>query len=48
MIIIARGNSFVHLLDGRVMSVAVDDDVQNFRKSGLLGLQVHQGPTHDD
>ena len=26
------------------MSVAVDEDAKNFRKSGLLGLQVHQGP----
>ncbi|MBI5801615.1 MAG: DUF1080 domain-containing protein [Verrucomicrobia bacterium] len=44
MTIIARGNTFVHILDGRVMSVAVDEDAANFRKSGLLGLQVHQGP----
>jgi hypothetical protein len=44
MTIIARGNTFVHILDGRVMSVAVDDDAANFRKSGLIGLQVHQGP----
>jgi len=44
MTIIARGNTFVHILDGRVMSVAVDEDAKNFRKSGLLGLQVHQGP----
>jgi hypothetical protein len=43
MTIIARGNTFVHILDGRVMSVAVDEDAANFRKTGLLGLQVHQG-----
>ena len=44
MTIIARGNTFVHILDGRVMSVAVDEDTANFKKSGLLGIQVHQGP----
>jgi hypothetical protein len=44
MAVIARGNTFVHVLDGRVMSVAVDDDPKNFRKSGYLGLQVHSGP----
>lgn len=44
MTIIARSNTFVHILDGRVMSVAVDEDAKNFRKAGLLGLQVHQGP----
>ncbi len=44
MTIIARGNTFVHILDGRVMAVAVDEDAVNFRKTGLLGIQVHQGP----
>src|SRR5207249_822288 len=44
MTIIARGNTFVHILDGRVMSGAVEQDAQNSRKSGLLGLAVHQGP----
>jgi len=44
MTIIARGNTFVHIVDGRVLSVAVDEDAANFKKSGLVGLQVHQGP----
>jgi hypothetical protein len=44
MTIIAKGNTFVHILDGRVMSVAVDEDPANFRKSGFIGLQVHSGP----
>ena len=44
MTIIARGNTFVHILDGHVLSVAVDEDAANFRKTGLPGLQVHQGP----
>jgi hypothetical protein len=44
MAIIAKGNTFVHIVDGRVMSVAVDEDSKNFKKSGLIGLQVHSGP----
>jgi hypothetical protein len=44
MTIVAKGNKCVHLLDGRVMSVAVDDDPVNARATGLIGLQVHQGP----
>lgn len=44
MTIIAKGNTFIHILDGRVMSVAVDDDAANFRKSGRIGLQIHSGP----
>lgn len=44
MTVIARGNTFVHIVDGRVLSVAVDEDAVNFKKSGLFGLQVHQGP----
>ncbi len=44
MTIIARGNTFVHILDGRVMAVAVDEDAANFRRSGFLGVQVHSGP----
>ncbi len=44
MIIIAKGNTFLHVLDGRVMSGAVDEDRANFRKTGLIGLQVHSGP----
>jgi hypothetical protein len=44
MTIIAKGNTFVHILDGKVMSVAVDDDPAKLRKTGLIGLQVHSGP----
>jgi hypothetical protein len=44
MAVITRGNTFVHIIDDKVMSVAVDEDAKNSRKSGLLGLQVHAGP----
>jgi hypothetical protein len=42
--IIARGNVLVHILNGRVMSVIVDDDVEHRAAEGKLGVQVHVGP----
>jgi hypothetical protein len=41
--VIARGNVMIHVINGRVMSVVIDDDTANRRMSGLLGLQVHGG-----
>jgi hypothetical protein len=42
--LIVRGSLMIHLLNGHVMSVVVDDDVKNRRTEGLLGVQVHVGP----
>ncbi len=42
--IIARGNVVTHMLNGRVMSITVDEDPVGRRLSGLIGVQVHQGP----
>ncbi len=42
--IIARGNTIVQLINGRVMSVLVDDDVKNRKMSGELGIQLHRLP----
>lgn len=42
--LIARGNTMIHLVNGRVMSVVVDDDPARRRSAGLLGVQVHTGP----
>jgi hypothetical protein len=42
--LIVRGNVMVHLLNGHVMSVVVDDDPVNRKFDGLLGVQVHGGP----
>ena len=42
--IIARGNTLVHILNGRVMSILVDDDAKNRAADGRLGVQVHTGP----
>jgi Domain of Unknown Function (DUF1080) len=38
------GNVMTHILNGRVMSVVVDEDTQERRFDGLLGVQVHVGP----
>ena len=42
--VIARGDTLIHLLNGHVMSVLVDDDGKNRSKEGLVGVQVHVGP----
>jgi hypothetical protein len=42
--IIARGNTIVHILNGRVMSVLLDDDPAHRAAEGKLGVQVHVGP----
>jgi len=41
--VIARGNTLVHILNGHVMSVAVDDDLKNRAMGGLIGFQLHMG-----
>ncbi len=42
--IIAQGNTLTHILNGNVMSIAIDDDAANRMAGGLLGFQIHQGP----
>lgn len=42
--IIARGNVLVHIVNGHVMSMVVDDDTKARAASGLLGFQMHTGP----
>jgi hypothetical protein len=34
----------MHVINGRIMSVCVDDDEQGRNAEGLLGLQLHTGP----
>jgi hypothetical protein len=39
--IIAIGNQFTHILNGRVISIFVDEDAsRQVRKSGIIGLEV--------
>ncbi len=42
--LIVRGATMIHILNGHVMSVVIDDDTENRRFDGLLGVQVHVGP----
>lgn len=42
--IIARGTMIAHIINGRVMSLFVDDDPNGRMAEGKLGLQLHQGP----
>jgi len=38
-----RGNTLMHVLNGRLMSVTIDDDPPNRPADGLIGMQVHVG-----
>jgi hypothetical protein len=42
--VIARGNTLVQIVNGRVMSMLIDDDAANRKLEGLIGFQVHVGP----
>jgi hypothetical protein len=42
--LIVSGNVMTHILNGRVMSVVVDEDAANRKFNGMLGVQVHVGP----
>ena len=40
--IIARGNTIIQLINGRVMSVIIDDDKANRKLDGEIGIQLHK------
>jgi hypothetical protein len=40
---VIRGNILMHSVNGRLMSVVIDDDVPNRTMQGLIGVQVHVG-----
>ena len=42
--IIARGNTILQLVNGRLMSALVDDDEKGRRSSGEIGIQLHRLP----
>ncbi|MDR0901263.1 MAG: DUF1080 domain-containing protein [Opitutaceae bacterium] len=42
--LVIRGNTLVHMINGRVMSVTIDDDARNRPERGSIGMQVHVGP----
>jgi hypothetical protein len=41
--IVARGNVITQILNGRVMSMLLDDDTANRKMNGLIGIQLHAG-----
>jgi len=42
--LIIRDNTLIHMVNGRVMSIVIDDDTANRTMEGLIGVQVHMGP----
>jgi hypothetical protein len=42
--LIARGNTIIQLLNGRITSMVIDDDTAGRKLEGLIGIQVHRGP----
>jgi hypothetical protein len=42
--LIIRGNELIHILNGQLTCVVIDDDTANRTSSGLIGVQVHVGP----
>ena len=43
--IIARGPVLMQLMNGQLMAVALDEDAKHASPEGLLGFQMHTGPT---
>jgi hypothetical protein len=41
--LVIRHNILIHNINGRLMSVTIDDD-PNRARNGLIGVQVHVGP----
>jgi hypothetical protein len=42
--LIARGNTLVHIINGQVTAVCIDDDLKARSMAGLIGFQLHGGP----
>ena len=42
--IIAKGNHFIHKINGHLMVDITDEDASMRRSGGILAFQVHQGP----
>ena len=41
--LIARGNTLIHIVNGHVTAVCIDDDLKGRSLAGLLGFQLHVG-----
>ena len=44
MEVTAQGNHFITKINGHVTSEVIDEDAKQFKRKGLLGFQIHQGP----
>jgi hypothetical protein len=42
--VVARGGMLIHIVNGHVMGVAIDDDTRQRALRGLIGFQMHTGP----
>jgi hypothetical protein len=42
--LIIRGNVLMHIINGQLMSMTIDDDATGRTMEGLIGVQVHVGP----
>ena len=42
--IIAKGNHLNHIINGTVMSEVIDNQSSKSQATGILALQLHQGP----
>jgi hypothetical protein len=42
--IIARGNHLTHIINGTTMSEVIDNQPSKAQASGVIALQIHQGP----
>ena len=42
--IVAKGFNFTHYINGVKTTELIDNDEKNRRESGLIALQLHQGP----
>jgi len=42
--LIIRGNTLIHMINGQLMSMVIDDDPGGRKMEGKIGVQVHVGP----
>jgi hypothetical protein len=42
--IIARGTTLIQIINGRVMSIVIDDDKAHRKLEGEIGIQLHRVP----
>lgn len=42
--LIVKGNLMMHIINGQLMSLIIDNDTKNNALDGFLGVQVHVGP----